>query len=126
MAKRPCLEPGCPVLTTRTRCPDHTRSRDRARGTRQQRGYDAAYDAERRRIQAEMDAGQQYLCWRCPELGLPEHTVDPTDWHLGHDTRDRSIIRGPQCPATNLDTSPDQAAPGPARGPDRGGTQGWG
>lgn len=26
----PCIEPGCPTLTTATRCPDHTRTYDRA------------------------------------------------------------------------------------------------
>lgn len=44
------------------------------------------------------------MCWRCDELGKP-HAVDPRPghWHLGHDLVDRSIIRGPQCPASNLD-----------------------
>jgi hypothetical protein len=44
---RPCAQPGCPNLTTATRCPDHARayattkarSDQRTRGTRTQRGY---------------------------------------------------------------------------------------
>lgn len=106
MAKRlrmsTCAEGGCPKLTSNTRCPEHTRSKDRARGTRQQRGYDADYDATRRAYQQRMDDGEVFMCWRCPELGRPPHLVDPTDWHLGHDNDDRSIIRGPQCSWSNL------------------------
>ena len=44
MTKRVCAEPGCPALCESTRCPAHTRQRDKARGTRQQRGYDAAFE----------------------------------------------------------------------------------
>ena len=40
---RVCSEPGCPEIQTTPRCPDHTREVDRARGTRQQRGYDAEH-----------------------------------------------------------------------------------
>lgn len=104
MSKRPCLEPGCPTLTDRTRCPQHTRARDAARGRRQDRGYDTAYDQQHRAWQRRLDAGEVVMCWRCDELGKP-HAVDPRPghWHLGHDLVDRSIIRGPQCPASNLD-----------------------
>ena len=101
MAKRVCAEPGCPTLTDRARCTEHTRQRDKARGTRQQRGYDAAYDIERVTWQRHMDAGHVVTCWRCAEQGKP-HPVDPARWHLGHDNHDRRIIRGPQCPESNL------------------------
>jgi hypothetical protein len=104
VALRVCAEPGCPTLTKATRCPDCTRAKDKARGTRQERGYDAAYDRERRRYQFRMEAGEVFPCWRCDELGRP-HDVDPDWWHLGHDDLDRSIIRGPECPAGNLATS---------------------
>lgn len=50
-----------------------------------------------------MDAGERFVCWRCVELGKP-HYVDPRDWTLGHDDNDRSIIRGPECPAGNYAT----------------------
>lgn len=91
MAKRPCAEPGCPVLVTTTRCPDHTRERDKARGSRQARGYDAAHVREAKAWQAKVARGELVICWRC---GDP--ITDPNDVHLGHDDLDRSITRGPE------------------------------
>lgn len=108
MALKVCAESGCPELTNASRCATHTRERDRSRGTRQQRGYDADYDRQRRNYQSLMDAGHRFTCWRCDELGVP-HVVDPNDWHLGHDNDDRSIVRGPQCATSNLDTSAQRA-----------------
>lgn len=101
MAKRNCPEPSCHELVDAGRCAAHRRAKDAARGRRQARGYDAAYDAVRRDYQRRMDAGETFECWRCAELGRP-HMVDPTDWHLGHEINDRSRIRGPQCPGSNL------------------------
>lgn len=105
MTLKVCAEPGCPVLTKATRCNDCTRAKDRARGTRQERGYDRAYDRLRRNYQIRMEAGEVFECWRCAELGKP-HAVDPDDWHLGHDNDDRSVVRGPQCSTSNLNTAP--------------------
>lgn len=105
MAKRRCID--CPALIDGPgRCVDCDRKKDRARGTRQDRGYDAAYDAEHREYQRRMDSGEVFTCWRCAELGRP-HPVDPRPgrWHLGHSNDDRSVIRGPQCPASNLATA---------------------
>lgn len=104
MALKVCVEPGCPTLTKATRCPLHTRAHDAARGRRQARGYDRTYDTTRRSYQAQMNAGEAFACWRCAEIGRP-HLVDPRRWHLGHDNEDRRIVRGPQCPESNLDTS---------------------
>ena len=103
MAKRVCPTPGCPKLVKSGRCAKCRREADQARGTRQERGYDAAYDAAHRDYQRRMDAGETFTCWRCEEHERP-HLVDPTPgrWHLGHDLHDRSILRGPQCPASNL------------------------
>lgn len=47
-AMKVCAEPGCPTLTRRTRCPEHTRARDKARGSSNARGYDAEYRAQLR------------------------------------------------------------------------------
>ena len=91
MAKRVCAEAGCPQLTNTTRCPTHTRAKDKARGTRQQRGYDAAHVKEAAAWRAKIARGEHVTCWRC---GLP--ITDPDDCHLGHDDRDRSITRGPE------------------------------
>lgn len=48
MSKRVCLEPDCgtliPAGTRDTRCDTHRRTRDKQRGTRQQRGYDNTYE----------------------------------------------------------------------------------
>ena len=93
---RVCAEPGCPTLTTGRYCPECRAKRERARGTRQQRGYDADHDALRKAWQDRMDAGQVVTCWRC------DRVIDRTDWHLGHDDKDRSIHRGPECQPCNL------------------------
>lgn len=97
MAKRVCAEPGCPTLTDTTRCLDHTRDHDRARGTRQQRGYDAAHDATRRASVAKLAAGRTLTCWRCSQ---PITSAD--ELHIGHDDHDRSITRGDEHRACNL------------------------
>lgn len=90
MTKRACLEPGCPTLTNTSRCERHTRERDRARGTRQERGYDAEYD---RRRQSDLNAyarGDLLTCWRCG------YAVLPTEYSLGHCDDDRTVIHGPE------------------------------
>lgn len=99
-----CIEPGCPELTRKSRCTEHERAKDRARGTRQERGYGADHVRLRADYQRRMDAGEVFVCWRCAERGRP-HDVDPDDWHLGHDDHDRSIYRGPECTTGNLATS---------------------
>lgn len=89
-ARRPCPTPGCPALITRTQraCPACARASDQQRGTRQQRGYDADYDRQRRAWKTLVDTGQGH-CWRC---GAP--IPAGSDWHLGHD--DRRKIVGPE------------------------------
>jgi len=99
---RPCKETGCPELGYTTRCPKHTREHDAARGRRQERGYDAAHERLRADYQRRMDEdGERFTCWR-PGCGK---RIDPTDWHLGHDDRDRSRYRGPECPSCNQATA---------------------
>lgn len=46
MSLRVCAVSGCPELIPagRTRCATHERAKDKARGTRQERGYDRDYD----------------------------------------------------------------------------------
>ena len=105
MSLRVCAEPGCPILGTKPRCKAHTRQRDKARGTRQQRGYDNAHDKLRRAYQRSMDNGCVYHCWRCTRL------IDPNDWHLGHDDHDRNVYRGPECPACNQATAGRRISP---------------
>lgn len=97
--RKVCAEPGCWIISDTTRCPAHTRERDRARGTRQERGYGAEHDRLRTEYQRLMDAGVRFDCWRCKK------PIDPQLWHLGHDDRDRSKYRGPECPPCNLATA---------------------
>lgn len=96
MAKRVCAEAGCPTLTTSTRCPDHTHQRDRARGTKAERGYGADFQRQRRAWQQRIDNGQRVTCWRCGA------ELTGRGWHLGHDDDDRDVIRGPECVGCNL------------------------
>ena len=102
MAKRVCT--GCKVIydprTTGSRagrCPACSRIHDRARGSREERGYGAAHQATRAACQARMDAGEVLACWRC---GEPVTAAD--EWHLGHDDHDRTITRGPEHASCNL------------------------
>ncbi|MDF1603385.1 hypothetical protein [Nocardioides sp. YIM 152315] len=87
---RVCIESGCGTLTDKTRCLEHRRAKDQARGTRQERGYDAEYDRLRAADVAAMARGEVLTCWRC------ERVVMPHDYSLGHCDDDRSIIHGPE------------------------------
>ena len=101
MTVRVCAEPGCPMLTRSTRCRDHERARDKARGTTTERGYGSTHQRIRAHLQRRMDAGETFTCWR-PGCERP---IDPTDWHLGHDDHDRTLYRGPECVPCNTATS---------------------
>jgi hypothetical protein len=99
MAVRVCAEPGCPTLVRdATRCTDHTRQRERARGTRQQRGYNADHDALRAKWQRRMDRGLKVTCWRCSA------PIDPSKWDLGH-TDEGKAYAGPECRSCNRATA---------------------
>ena len=92
---KPCLEPGCGRLSPNSRCLEHTRAKDRARGTRQQRGYDTAHDQARAAAIATYDPAD--LCWRCRQpLGSVPGLLD-----LGHVDGDRSRHRGLEHRACN-------------------------
>lgn len=108
-----CLEPGCPTLTKATRCAKHTRTKDRERGTRQQRGYDAAHNRLRTDYQHRMDRGERFTCWRCSALGRP-HAVNPNDWHLGHCDDNRDHYHGPECSSGNQATAKRARCPHPS------------
>jgi hypothetical protein len=89
-----CAVPGCPTLTAGRRCTAHQAEAERARGTRQQRGYGAQHDVERRAWMPRVLAGD-VLCSRCGLLILP---TEP--WQLDH-TDDRASYRGPSHPLCN-------------------------
>ena len=94
---RVCAEKDCPELSAGTRCERHTRSRDRKRGTRQQRGYDLAHTKLRDRWVPKVAAGK-VNCWRCGQRITP---LEP--WDLGH-LDDRSGYGGPEHVACNRAT----------------------
>lgn len=91
---RVCAEPGCPELVASGvrdgRCFTHRRQVDLARGTRQQRGYDADYDRRRAADVQAMRNGAVLRCWRCGEVVLPH------DYSLGHCDDNRAVIHGPE------------------------------
>lgn len=88
MALRPCAEHGCPALVSTGRCDEHRREKERARGSRQQRGYDANHDRLRAQWAPAVEAGD-IDCARCH---LP--IVPGTPWHLDH-RDDRAGYLGP-------------------------------
>lgn len=96
MSKRVCSQPGCPVLIdTAGYCPTHARERDKARGSKQQRGYGAAHIHERAKW-AAIIARTDVPCSRCHQpisAGMA--------WQLDH-TDDRTGYRGPSHKACNL------------------------
>lgn len=100
MGRKVCRTPGCPTIIDSTAyrglCPPCARAWDQARGTRAERGYDAAFSAARAKAKALVNAGG-VLCWRCGKPIQPGST-----FHFGHDDDDRSIIRGPEHPTCNL------------------------
>ncbi len=73
------------------RCTTHTRDRERARGTRQQRGYDANHDRLRAKWAPKVATGR--INCHNPTCGLPIQPGEP--WDLGH-TPDRRSYRGPE------------------------------
>ena len=90
---RVCSQPGCPTLGTAARCAEHRRQVERARGTRQQRGYDAAYDAARRKWKPQVEAGL-VDCHAPTCLMTIRRIMLGAAWDLGHD--DDRHIRGPE------------------------------
>ena len=77
---RVCAEPGCPTLTTGRRCTTHQAEVEVARGTRQQRGYDAEHMATRAQL---LPLAYGTLCPlggpRCVGYMYPHHEL-----HLDH------------------------------------------
>ena len=90
-----CAVPGCPNLVrTGSRCTTHARQQELRRGTRQQRGYDAAHDRLRADWVPRVATGR-VTCARCGNRIHPG-----TPWDLGH-TDDRTAYTGPEHAACN-------------------------
>lgn len=97
---RVCSTPGCPTLVPKQgRCPQHQAQHERARGTRQQRGYDTTHQRLRKQWEPRVNTGT-VACWRCGQL------IHPTEpWDMGHDDLDRRMYRGPEHAACNRATT---------------------
>lgn len=103
---RVCSSPGCPNLTPEAgRCQACRPAAERARGTRQARGYDAAYDRRRRADIAALSSGAVLTCWRCGG------TVLPHEYSLGHCDQDRATIHGPEHLSCNLRNAHNTVCP---------------
>ena len=87
-AKRICAKPGCPKVANGSYCTEHNREKERARGSREERGYGHAHRELRKAFIPEHQAGT-LICWRCREIIPPNEPFD-----LGHDDEDRTIYRG--------------------------------
>lgn len=111
MSLRVCAEPRCPTLVERGardgRCDEHRRAKDRARGTRQERGYDAAHVAEREHW-APIVATGTVTCRRAPfGLCLADNpTIAPDEpWDLGHPDAECPAAKAPEHRGCNRATS---------------------
>ena len=88
-AKKICAKPGCPAIADGgSYCPTHRREADKARGTRTQRGYDAAHFKLRGQW-ADKVADGSAVCARCHQ---PIYAGQ--GWALDHDDHDRTKYLG--------------------------------
>lgn len=95
--KRVCLD--CYELTDQTRCPEHRRQREQARGSASARGYGADHKALRQQW-APLVATGNVKCARCANY-IPADAP----WDLDHSDEDRSKYLGPSCAACNRATA---------------------
>lgn len=104
-----CSEPECGELHQGSgRCPDCRSEHEKQRGTRRQRGYDQAFDRERKTT-AKVVANAGFTCWRCGDTFPPG-----SPFHLGHCDNDRGIVHGPENPECNLATAGRVQCPHPS------------
>lgn len=101
ITKRVCAQHGCPVLVDPgPHCDEHTRARDKARGTRAERGYDHKHKARSKQERANAIGTTCHLCGEPilegQRLAL-DHTVDRTGYrgvaHLSCNSRDGALRR---------------------------------
>lgn len=102
-AKKICGKAGCPATTTASLCTTHAREADKARGTREQRGYGTAHINARKALAPHVATGT-VPCARCGDPIQPGQ-----DWHLDHDDDDRGKYIGPSHAQCNLSAAGTQA-----------------
>lgn len=109
MAKRVCLD--CPtIVASGSRCTACERRRDRARGTRHERGYNAEHDAARAAwlplVQAGTVACRRVSNGTCLEA---DPLIGPDEpWQLGHPDAHCPAPRAPEHRRCNLATATRQ------------------
>lgn len=75
-ALRSCLEPGCPELVERGRCPKHSRAVEQRRGSQRERGYNRSWEKASRQFKNQFPlcgmrpGGRLPVMSRCHEQGL--------------------------------------------------------
>ena len=92
---RPCLHPGCPRPTERTRCAIHERQYQRDRGSPTARGLDAEYQRNRAIVMAEAQGRCYY-----PGCTTPATTCDHIKPRRDGGGNDVGNLRA-SCPAHN-------------------------
>ena len=102
--KRNCPKPNCIKTADGRYCTEHNREHDKQRGSKKQRGYGKEFQRDRKQWKPLVDAGL-VDCWRCSKPLEPGAA-----FHLGHDDKDRTIIRGPECPPCNLSAAGKSSA----------------
>lgn len=92
-AGRRCPGHRCPIIVQPPRkyCDAHAREYEARRGTSTQRGYGAAHQRARAKVQARIDAGEIVRCVDC-SVRLHGHA-----WDMGHVDGTRTRYKGPQC-----------------------------
>lgn len=85
MSKRVCLEPGCPELIDAgsTRCAEHERTRDKARGTSTDRGYGSRHQRLRADLAPKAIGKTCHLCGK-PMLADQPLALDHTEDRTGY------------------------------------------
>lgn len=88
-ARRICPKPGCPQPAEGRYCPAHNKDYEKARGSRQKRGYGSNHYRQRAVAARQVEAGL-VNCARCGQRIHPG-----TEWALDHDDTDRTKYLGP-------------------------------
>lgn len=81
MAMRVCID--CPKLTTKTRCPDCERAKDRARGSAAERGYGREHRALRAELAPQAIGKTCHFCGE-PMLAGQALALDHTEDRTGY------------------------------------------
>lgn len=94
-AKRICAKAGCPAIAIGSYCQPHQAEAERARGSREARGYDHAHRELRKQWAPKVATGS-VICGKC------NNTIQAgAIWHLGH-SDDRTAWTGPEHARCNL------------------------